>query len=955
MKPVTPSPMNIGIEPDFWFDFSDVNGITLADTDRITDVKDDSFVGFDLDTRGNDSHRPIYDTSKFSKKTAIFATGSEEYSLLGASPGPYSEVTFAISFSPTAEDENQGYVFSEDGSGTNPGDCSFVYSGHSDHTVKFIIQGVIEVFSKTKLNDNKMHLAVITLSAKSGIRMHIDGILESESFISDTIWSGAIDFELGSVLAGGISFFGNIGEMCAFGKELSDVQIKKLTEFFSNKWGSSNVGYPTQDLLGFFSASNETDVIRTGNAVISWTDLSINGNDAVQTITGSKPNYNATGLNGSPTIRYDGINDYLVAPIDISTVYNSEITIYVVCQYFVSNSGLFGTTTSELNRSLILDAALLSDKSALGIDDSSGVLLFDSPPQGTPMIVKVAFSEGENSVYIDGIKLASASVLESIVGLQGMTIGSSNTTISTPFSGDISAILVYAREIGDLEDKQIMEKLSNQWGIQFPSFRQSNLDIWMSPNNTDTVTLNVDAVSDVEDFSGNGNDASRSEAVKQPDWDITSMALRSIRYNEDTSLQSVNYGGGSGFTNLTILAVIKQDSVLTNTNRFILSKDGGGLNIGDGALIFGGEDQENKVSVGFRDQWNAITVDGRSDVRDDASHVVSFRLSSSAGYSLRIDGVEEDSNSTTSNTLWNNNTLIEFGGVSNATFNSFLGSMGDALIWGASLTDAELFAAERYFGDQYGIDIDSTSQNGLKLWMDASDYFTVKKNGTDVSQWLDKSKNQRVFEQGTAVNQFGYTDTQNGKNVMTLTGQNYMTDTGPASYWDFLSNGSEVTVIVIARTSYSAPQSRQRIFSTCDASDNSTGIAVGVYEVTGSINRFSYLVSEGSGTYSLSTEGAPAFNDSFVHGIYNIGFCSYEYGMTGDDLEFNLNGSDYASRESVIAPSASAPDSTMVIGADSALSQFMYGELCEILVYDRHMNAAEKNNIIAARQLKWGL
>jgi hypothetical protein len=125
--------------------------------------------------------------------------------------------------------------------------------------------------------------------------------------------------------------------------------------------------------------------------------------------------------------------------------------------------------------------------------------------------------------------------------------------------------------------------------------------------------------------------------------------------------------------------------------------------------------------------------------------------------------------------------------------------------------------------------------------------------------------------------------------------------------------------------------------------------------VTGSINRFSYLVSEGSGTYSLSTEGAPAFNDSFVHGIYNIGFCSYEYGMTGDDLEFNLNGSDYASRESVIAPSASAPDSTMVIGADSALSQFMYGELCEILVYDRHMNAAEKNNIIAARQLKWGL
>ena len=59
----------------------------------------------------------------------------------------------------------------------------------------------------------------------------------------------------------------------------------------------------------------------------------------------------------------------------------------------------------------------------------------------------------------------------------------------------------------------------------------------------------------------------------------------------------------------------------------------------------------------------------------------------------------------------------------------------------------------------------------LALWLDADDVATISLNGSTVSQWDDKSGNDRHASQATAANQPEYTSSGlNGKPVLTFNG-----------------------------------------------------------------------------------------------------------------------------------------------------------------------------------------
>lgn len=86
--------------------------------------------------------------------------------------------------------------------------------------------------------------------------------------------------------------------------------------------------------------------------------------------------------------------------------------------------------------------------------------------------------------------------------------------------------------------------------------------------------------------------------------------------------------------------------------------------------------------------------------------------------------------------------------------------------------------------------------SGLALWLDAADASTITLNGSTVSQWNDKSGNNRNVTQATAANQPTYNSAQfNGKPTLRFDGSN-----------DILSNPSvgaagltSVTIISVFR------------------------------------------------------------------------------------------------------------------------------------------------------------
>jgi hypothetical protein len=83
------------------------------------------------------------------------------------------------------------------------------------------------------------------------------------------------------------------------------------------------------------------------------------------------------------------------------------------------------------------------------------------------------------------------------------------------------------------------------------------------------------------------------------------------------------------------------------------------------------------------------------------------------------------------------------------------------------------------------------------LWLDANDDSTITID-TGVSEWRDKSGNERNFTQGTGGTQPTYTlDGLNGKSVLSFNGSQYLTSISAASVWNFLHNTNGSTVIAV--------------------------------------------------------------------------------------------------------------------------------------------------------------
>ena len=84
--------------------------------------------------------------------------------------------------------------------------------------------------------------------------------------------------------------------------------------------------------------------------VTTWYDQSGNGRNATQTTAGQQPTYSATGLNGKPALRFDGLNNNLQATVP-SLANQNNISFFGVTQIltrkysvFLGSGGVAGTT-----------------------------------------------------------------------------------------------------------------------------------------------------------------------------------------------------------------------------------------------------------------------------------------------------------------------------------------------------------------------------------------------------------------------------------------------------------------------------------------------------------------------------------------------------------------------------------------------------------------------------------
>lgn len=90
-------------------------------------------------------------------------------------------------------------------------------------------------------------------------------------------------------------------------------------------------------------------------------------------------------------------------------------------------------------------------------------------------------------------------------------------------------------------------------------------------------------------------------------------------------------------------------------------------------------------------------------------------------------------------------------------------------------------------------------ETGLQFWLDANDSSTITLNGSNVSEWRDKSGNGRHATQGTAISQPLYVLAgQNGKNLVTFDGSDDSMNI-PATFVAGLSSAFSVYYVILRR------------------------------------------------------------------------------------------------------------------------------------------------------------
>jgi len=218
----------------------------------------------------------------------------------------------------------------------------------------------------------------------------------------------------------------------------------------------------------------------------------------------------------------------------------------------------------------------------------------------------------------------------------------------------------------------------------------------------------------------------------------------------------------------------------------------------------------------------------------------------------------------------------------------------------------------------------------LALWLDAADSSTIT-TSTGVSVWGDKSGNARNATQATGGKQPIYTNTRNGKNVITFQG----TDDTLEIAANAAFNGTEHTIFFVAIHSAAA---NHRVYYKASATSGVNGYSV-AFRDSGDV--FMYQKNDGSAVTLTVSEANLSRN-----------FAVYSVTLAPTSQQGHING---VSRASASATATYEDNTSVWIGSRRNIGEFFIGDIAEVLHFSRALSASERSRVERYLGRKWGV
>jgi hypothetical protein len=201
--------------------------------------------------------------------------------------------------------------------------------------------------------------------------------------------------------------------------------------------------------------SADFGVNASANSVEQWVDRSSNGNDLLQNIATNKPVIVDYSINGLPTIKFDGINDFMDFQTNILPL-DAVFSYFFVCKntQTTNNSTIFSQYIAGQNGRTLL---------AFNFQNQGNLTHFINPgTNAAQSILTTNFSQisATNNGLSNGLKLY-VNNLPAAVG-SATAILNTNSQIggqqfSSYFKGDIAEIIFYDTVLSD-SDRQMVER-----------------------------------------------------------------------------------------------------------------------------------------------------------------------------------------------------------------------------------------------------------------------------------------------------------------------------------------------------------------------------------------------------------------------------------------------------------------------------------------------------------------
>ncbi|MBI9015910.1 MAG: hypothetical protein JEZ07_01480 [Phycisphaerae bacterium] len=239
---------------------------------------------------------------------------------------------------------------------------------------------------------------------------------------------------------------------------------------------------PVSDgLIKHVDASSITG-LNDGDKVASWPDLA-GIQDVGVAAEDNQPIYIANGLGGLPSVRFDGVNDYLNAWNTTNSVISGDTPfhIFVVCDLDTYGTGgscsrslaAMGTTTGTRATTILA----FESATTVGNRLYGGWPHWTVPtiPLETKMLVHSSYASGGQSQY--GLALDGTTISPGIFNnddthafqISTIRIGGPAPGVSinegTVWDGDISEVLIYNRVLSSVEINRIGYYLTEKYGL----------------------------------------------------------------------------------------------------------------------------------------------------------------------------------------------------------------------------------------------------------------------------------------------------------------------------------------------------------------------------------------------------------------------------------------------------------------------------------------------------------